>query len=353
MQPKSCVVRGTLALVLRMMRPLALAPISITTERDGYRIRVSRFYAVLGWFFYTLLNILIVLGIILHEIWEDESIPITTVTKKSSVNGYVWIINFIALSIYIGYGYYTNLKRIKIMIQQIIIIDKIKLTIRKKKNDDEKKFIAAAVLLFLLRICIDIHATNSSFQIHGLYSISFYSYSCLHFLHIGICLLHIQMFALYVELLPILQCVQDDLEALANMKPNGKGFTSGVSTLFHFLTFLYHILSMMLIIEPFVRIDEKIVEINLILGELMTDETLNLEHYPELDILHMELCEYDFTYQPMGLITMHRSLIAQVQFDNEREQFCGKQGDGAWAMVSQDGWDGTGQTYTDTGWISS
>ncbi|CAG4933655.1 unnamed protein product [Colias eurytheme] len=120
MGPQSCTVCGPLALVLRIMRVLSLAPLTIARERAGYRIRVSKRYAYAGYICIVLLNIS-------HAIyfWLEVNLK-SKYTRITEPLPLLWLLKLLDVSlgaIISGFGSLFSISRMNNVIEQVYYME--------------------------------------------------------------------------------------------------------------------------------------------------------------------------------------------------------------------------------------
>ncbi|XP_075984118.1 gustatory receptor for sugar taste 43a-like [Anticarsia gemmatalis] len=112
---KECTVSGTLSFVLRMSRLVGIAPLKFEKVRDGWRIRVSRFYSVYG-FIVVIVFVLFAIVALMSDLAIDTEKAFRTTTNS---NRMVWILDILVVGVVVIAGAYTGMNRMKYMIDCI------------------------------------------------------------------------------------------------------------------------------------------------------------------------------------------------------------------------------------------
>ncbi|XP_038217483.1 uncharacterized protein LOC119836268 [Zerene cesonia] len=369
MRPQSCIVRDPLALVLRIMRVLSLAPVTIARERGGYRIRVSKRYAYVGYTFILILNAL-------HAVcvWFEinfNRIHYSEVRTQLPLLSFVALSNILVVTIITLHASLFSLSKMNNLIEQVYYMDKIIPSTEKK--EDVKKQKGLIILIFTYKFVIDgINLYHSVFNMRYP-DVIVYGLILSRFKYALVRLVQIYIYVIYEEILSKIRTVRQELQDLADLlefefEPSSAFTRSANASLrmigekldflreiftkmnqcneyavffayicilswtiqsaFDFVLYrpqdvpvvifldiliVMHItFTMAVMIEPFRGINLEVQTIKLQVARMATTDYVTDSIPAPLDMLYDELSTMDMTFSPLGIFTMRRSLLIKT-----------------------------------------
>ncbi|XP_047508618.1 uncharacterized protein LOC125052019 [Pieris napi] len=75
---------------------------------------------------------------------------------------------------------------------------------------------------------------------------------------------------------------------------------------------IHNFVTIFVVIQPFRVIACELAYIKLLMGRMMTLKNYAFRIFPNVDFFHKDLISYDFSYTPLGIITIQRSIIIKV-----------------------------------------
>ncbi|CAK1541489.1 unnamed protein product [Leptosia nina] len=72
------------------------------------------------------------------------------------------------------------------------------------------------------------------------------------------------------------------------------------------------IVGIMLMTQPYANMECELRIVKLLLGSIMTMKNYVYNVFPYVDMFYRDLISFDFTYSPLGVVTMQRSIVVQV-----------------------------------------
>nr|WCC57868.1 gustatory receptor 4 [Papilio memnon] len=322
-------VRGPLALVLKISRIHGVAPLRLEPRSNGYFAQKSSFMTHYSRFLLIILitDILTFIGLVLDlfDVRTKKAIRVNTIPSLV-----VWLIDVTSILIITGLGVCQGPYRMTRIMEHLKNIDKVNLKLKKFKVPREQK-LSVSIIFIIIGLyslmaadfgyyVMDTLTRGKSMIVVYIYGSQYVKYSMAFFLHMQIALVILSAKSAFKtindrlrELIQLLDSKVVSNYYLIAALCSPIGFMRNINIILQFIWCTYHSFKILLLIEPCHRTHEQMEETRVLASQLTYRMTPSGEPLPaELDTFHKQLILYNPSFSPLNICTLNRSQIAGI-----------------------------------------